>query len=71
METDKVITLLDENGDETEFEVIATLDLNDDEYAVLLPMDGTDEAVIFKIIDEVDGESVLEYVFDDEEFEGR
>lgn len=69
METDKIITLLDENGAETEFEIIATLELNEDEYAVLLPMDGTDEAVIFKIIDENDGESVLEYVSDDEEFE--
>lgn len=69
METDKIISLVDENGEEQEFEIIATLELNEDEYAVLLPMDGSDEAVIFKVVEEIDGESVLEYVNDDEEFE--
>ena len=32
------IILYDEEGNETEFEVIATLGLDDDEYAVLLPI---------------------------------
>ena len=69
METDKIISLQDENGEDQEFEIIATLEINEDEYAVLLPLDGSDEAVIFKVVEELDGESVLEYVNDDDEFD--
>lgn len=69
METDKIISLQDENGEDQEFEIIATLEINEDEYAVLLPLDGSDEAVIFKVVEEIDGESVLEYVNDDDEFD--
>ena len=33
------IILYDEDGNETEFEIIATLEVNDIEYAILLPTD--------------------------------
>ena len=33
------IILYDEEGNESEFEVIATLEVNDIEYAILLPTD--------------------------------
>ncbi len=68
MENDNIVTLLDENGKETEFEVIATLEVNEAEYAILLPVDADDEeAFIFKIVEE-DGKHTLECVEDDEEF---
>ncbi len=69
MENDNKVTLLDENGRETEFEVIATLEVNEKEYAILLPTnEETEEAFIFKMVEE-DGEYVLECVENDEEFD--
>lgn len=68
MENENVVTLLDENGKETAFEVIATLEVNESEYAILLPVEETGgEAFIFKVVEE-DGEPVLECVENDEEF---
>ncbi|WZL71480.1 DUF1292 domain-containing protein [Clostridiaceae bacterium 35-E11] len=65
---ENIVTLLDENGVETDFEVIEILEVNDSEYAILLPVDKEDEeAFIFKVIEE-DGEYSLECVEEDEEF---
>ncbi|MEW9121317.1 MAG: DUF1292 domain-containing protein [Thermotaleaceae bacterium] len=68
MENDNIVTLLDEEGKETDFEVIATLEVNESEYAILLPLnaDGED-AFIFKMIEE-NGSYTLECVESDEEF---
>lgn len=67
MEERNIITLMDENNKETEFEVIATLEINETEYAILLPLDEeTDEALVFKIARD-NGEEILEYVDNDEE----
>jgi uncharacterized protein YrzB (UPF0473 family) len=65
---DKVITLVGENGESVEFEIIADFEVNDAEYAVLLPMDGSDEAVIFKVIEDGD-EPILEPIEDEDEFQ--
>jgi len=68
MEKNNIISLTNENNEEVEFEIVATFEVNDSEYSVLLPLDGSDEAVIFKIIE--DGEdTILETVEDDDEFE--
>ncbi len=65
---DKTITLIGENGESVEFEMIADFEINETEYAVLLPMDGSDEAIIFKVIE--DGEEpVLEPIEDEDEFQ--
>ncbi|MCG8540375.1 MAG: DUF1292 domain-containing protein [Clostridia bacterium] len=69
MDKKNVITLIDENNRETEFEVVATLELNDTEYSILLPLDGeTEEGLVFKIVEE-DGEEVLRYVEDSREID--
>jgi uncharacterized protein YrzB (UPF0473 family) len=68
MENNNIISLTNEDNEEVEFEIVATFEVNDSEYSVLLPLDGSDEAVIFKIIE--DGEdTILEAVEDDDEFE--
>ncbi|SHI53117.1 Protein of unknown function [Geosporobacter subterraneus DSM 17957] len=68
MENENIVTLLDEEGKETDFEVIATLEVNESEYAILLPLDGdSEEAFIFRMIEE-NGSYSLECVEDDEEF---
>lgn len=69
MDKKNLVTLVDENNNETEFEVVVTLELNDTEYAILLPLDEeTNEGLVFKIVTE-DGEEVLRYVDNDEEID--
>ncbi len=68
MEDDKIITLLDENEKEEDFEIIATLEVDNFKYAILLSLQhDTDEAMVFRIVEE-DNEYILECVEDDEEF---
>ena len=69
-EQDEVITLIDEDGAEHDFLVIDIIEVDDFEYAVLLPVnEGNDEAIILKIIDDDDGNELLIDIEDDEEWE--
>jgi len=53
-ERDDLVVLIDENGEETEFEHLDTIEYNGNEYVVLLPVEQTEEendaeeVVIFK-----------------------
>lgn len=70
MDDRETITLLDENGEETEFEVLGVIAVEDIDYAILIPIDEEeDQAYIFRIDIDEDGEEVLSEVEDDEEFE--
>jgi uncharacterized protein YrzB (UPF0473 family) len=70
-----IILLYDEEGNETEFEVVATLELDENEYAILLPRDDerdpdaeeVEEAYILRIEQDEDGEDVLVGIEDEEE----
>lgn len=69
------VTLVDENGKETEFEVVDTLVTANNEYFALIPTETADnlanddgELVILKVVEE-NGEEFLEPIEDDEEFE--
>lgn len=70
-----IILLYDEEGNETEFEVVATLELDENEYAILLPRDDerdpdaeeVEEAYILRIEQDDDGEDVLVGIEDEEE----
>lgn len=74
---DDVVVLLDEDGGEVEFEHLDTVELNGNEYIVLLPLDETeaeaeddsekDEIVILKIEHGTDGEDSFVSVEDEEE----
>ena len=48
---DNIISLLDENGVESQFEVILTLEAENKEYAILMPVDDeeAEEALVFRI----------------------
>ena len=54
---DNIISLLDENGVESEFEVILTLEADNKEYAILMPVDDEDaeEALVFRIDQDEEG----------------
>lgn len=69
-ERENIFTLTDEEGNENEFELIGTLELDDEEYLALVPLDGDeDEYVILKVTTDDDGEELLVTIDDDDEFE--
>lgn len=74
-ERDDLVILVDENGEEVEFEHLDTIDFNGNEYVVLLPFDRNtednevDEVVILKIEHSDDGEDSFVSVDDDDELD--
>lgn len=70
-----ILTLLDEDGVEHEFELVDTLDIEGQEYAALIPvindpedfLSDSGELVIMKITQE-DGEEFLDAVEDEDEY---
>ncbi len=69
---DNIIVLNDENGEEARFEFLDLIDLDDEEYVVLLPADDTEdegagEVVILKVEDSEDGSDLESYVSVDNE----
>ena len=67
------VTLIDEDGQEHEFEVEAILDVDEEKYAVLIPMDeeyaDSNEAVIMRFGLDENGEEVLYDIESDEEWD--
>lgn len=73
-EKDDIVVLVDENGDEVEFEHLDTIEMNGSEYVILLPLEeeeeedaNTDEVVILKIEHSDNGEDSFISVEDEEE----
>ncbi len=70
-----IVVLVGEDGEEVEFEHIDTVELNGNEYVVLIPLDGqdededeeTDEVVILKVDHNDDGEDSFVTVDDEDE----
>lgn len=70
-----IITLVDDEGKEFEFEVVDSVEVNSVNYLALVPvydnpdnlLEDTGELVILKVLEE-DGEEVLEAVEDEAEF---
>ncbi len=69
----ETITLLDENGEEAVFEVLGVVNVEDTDYAILIPISEEEEAeaeaYIFRVDTDENGEEVLSEVEDDGEFE--
>ncbi len=67
---DDIVTLTTVEGEDIDFEIVAELPLGDDFYAIMQPVKpldgvGKDEALVFKIIEEDDGDE-YELVIDDD-----
>jgi len=77
MEGADLITLVDDDGQEHEFEIIDSVEQPDgSEYVALVPVFGDEEdaedsgeLIILKVVEEEGGEEVLEAIEDDEEFD--
>ncbi len=65
------IVLTDEEGVETEFEVITKLDIEEKEYVIVVPVDaeGEVDAVALRIEKDESGEDILVTIDDEDEFE--
>ena len=65
-----IITLIDEDGQEAEFEIVLSLEAEGKEYAILLPLDDEtcDEALIFRIDSDEQGD-ILVPLEDEEEYQ--
>lgn len=69
-ESEEVITLVDEEGEEHDFTVIDIIEVEGSEYAILLPVEEeNDEAIILKFTHDEDGNELLVDIEDDEEWE--
>jgi len=71
-ERDDIIVLIGEDGEEVEFEHLDTVELDGNEYVILLPLDEeeneeVDEVVILKVDHNEDGEDAFVTVDDEEE----
>jgi uncharacterized protein YrzB (UPF0473 family) len=73
---DDIIVLVDEDGEEVEFELIDTIEMNGNEYVVMLPLEedeeasddeDVDEVVIFKIEHGDEGEDSFLTIEDENE----
>ncbi len=60
-ELDNIVVLNDENGNEVKFEFLDLVELDDEQYIVLLPMANEDEEdegeVVILKVEDVDGDS--------------
>lgn len=65
-----IYTLTDENGKESQFELIGTTEYEGATYMAMTPIeDDSNEYVILKVVQDEDGEDTLETIDDDDEFD--
>ncbi len=72
-----ILVLVDEDGEEHEFELLAELEIDEQSYRVLIPFDEAEpmdedeeiELVILKAVYDEDGNEFLGAIEDDEEWE--
>ena len=62
-------TLTDEEGNESQFELIGSVEMNDNIYYALVPTEDSEEYVILKLTKDENGEDILITIEDDDEFD--
>ncbi len=67
MEENKIITMVDEDGEKVDFELIEIIELDENKYALLAPIGEEDDAFVYKI-ELVDDKEQYISVEDEEEF---
>jgi len=77
-ERDDIVTLIDENGEEVEFEHIDTVEMNGNEYVILAAMEEEEsddqeeeeeEVIILKVEHSENGEDTFATIEDEEELD--
>lgn len=64
----EIITLLDEMGNEVEFELVMTFGLDDSNYAALIPVDDIEKEIFLRFDLDENGEAILVPLDNDEEY---
>ncbi|KUJ91238.1 MAG: hypothetical protein XD37_0473 [Thermoanaerobacter thermocopriae] len=65
----EIIQLIDEHGHEVDFELVASFDLDDTRYAVVVPVDGDGEdAYILRVEQDENGNDIFVGIEDEDEF---
>ena len=67
-EEENLIKLINDDGEEMEFEILATFEVEDDEYAALLPTEGEEEVYLLKMLYDENEDMVLMNIEDQDEF---
>ena len=68
----ELFTLTDENGNESQFEMLGTIEVDGKNYVALIPVEGdesNDEYVILRLDNDPDEGEILVTIDDDEEFD--
>lgn len=69
-EKENIVILTDEDGVDSEFEIVTILNVDNNEYCVLYPVDSEDDdAIVLKLIQDDKGDDMLTEIEDDDEFE--
>lgn len=68
MEENKIISMVDEDGEKVDFELVEIIELDENRYALLAPIGDEEDAFVYKI-ELVDGKEQYIAVEDEEEFE--
>lgn len=70
MFNEEIYTLTDDEGNENQFELIGSQEIDGNTYLALIPIDGDeDEYVILKVEKDETGEEMLVTIDDDDEFD--
>lgn len=68
-EDNDIIQLVDDDGNEVDFELLSSFELDDAKYAVVAPVDGgTDDAYVLRVEQDENGEDIFVGIEDEEEF---
>jgi uncharacterized protein YrzB (UPF0473 family) len=69
-EKENIFTLTDEEGNESEFELLGEMVIDETTYLALIPLGGDeDEYVVLKVEVDENGDELLVTIDDDEEFD--
>jgi len=68
MEENKIISMMDEDGEKVDFELVEIIELDENRYALLAPIGDEEDAFVYKITIVDDKEEYIA-VEDEEEFE--
>lgn len=68
MEENKIISMMDEDGEKVDFELVEIIELDENKYALLAPVGEEEDAFVYKI-ETVEGKDQYIAVEDEEEFE--
>lgn len=70
-ERDDIVVLVDENGEEVEFQHLDTIEANENDYVILLPLEDNEEeegqVVILRVEQDEEGEDILVPIEDEGE----